>query len=101
MVLIRINGRDKKLTRDHARHLGGQCRQLAQAQRAYASLEVLGPIEAPLVRIADHYRWQLLIKGGNVNHLHRFVRDLVFDSRSPARVPDVSIAIDVDPLFLM
>jgi primosomal protein N' (replication factor Y) len=101
MVQLRISGRDKKRTAAHARLLGDQCRQLIQADPAYAGLEVLGPIEAPLVRIADQFRWQLLVKGGKVRQLHGFVHELLFGRRSPARTPEVSVAIDVDPLFLM
>ncbi len=101
MIQLRISGRDKKRTGAHARRLGDQCRQLLQNGPAYAGLDILGPIEAPLVRIADQYRWQLLVKGGKVHQLHAFVRDLLFGPLAPARMPDVSIAVDVDPLFLM
>ena len=101
MVQLRISGRDKKQTGNHARRLGDQCRQLLRAGPAYAGLEIMGPIEAPLVRIADQYRWQLLVKGGKVQRLHAFVRELLFGPQAPAKSPDVSIAVDVDPLFLM
>jgi primosomal protein N' (replication factor Y) (superfamily II helicase) len=101
MVQIRIGGKDKKRTRDQARHLGDHCRWLIEIQPAYAGLDILGPIEAPLVRIANQYRWQLLIKGDKVHQLHQFVRELLFGSRAPAKMPDVTVAIDVDPLFLM
>ena len=101
MVQLRISGRDKKRTASQAGRLGDQCRQLVQAGTAYRGLEILGPIEAPLVRIADQYRWQLLIKGSQVQQLHNFVRELLFGPPAPARVPDVGIAVDVDPLFLM
>ena len=101
MVQIRISSRDKDLAKDHTRRLGDHCRHLQQASPAFAALEILGPIEAPLARIANQYRWQLLLKGDKVNVLHRFVRELLFGPHSQPRKPDVSIAIDVDPLFLM
>jgi primosomal protein N' (replication factor Y) len=101
MVQLRISGRDKKRTSVHARRLGDQCRQMLQGGPAYAGLDILGPIEAPLVRIADQFRWQLLVKGGKVNQLHAFVRELLYGPLAPAKVPDVSLAVDVDPLFLM
>jgi primosomal protein N' (replication factor Y) len=101
MIQLRISGRDKKGTAAQAGRLGDQCRQLLQGGPAYSGLEILGPIEAPLVRIADHYRWQVLIKGGKVQQLHHFVRELLFGPPAPARIRDVGIAVDVDPLFLM
>jgi primosomal protein N' (replication factor Y) len=89
MIQLRISGRDKKRTADLARRLGDQCRQLLQADPGYAGLGILGPIE------------ELLVKGGKVQQLHGFVHELLFDRRLPARTPEVSVAIDVDPLFLM
>ena len=101
MIQLRISGRDKKRTAAHARRLGDQCRQLIQADPACAGLDILGPIEAPLVRIADQFRWQLLVKGDGVQQLHSLVRELLFGQRSPGRTSEVTVAIDVDPLFLM
>jgi primosomal protein N' (replication factor Y) len=101
MVQIRISGRDKGLVKDHARRLGDYSRRWQQSTPAYAALDILGPIEAPLARIANQYRWQLLLKHDKVKVLHRFVRELLFGPHSPSRKSDVSIAVDVDPLFLM
>jgi primosomal protein N' (replication factor Y) len=101
MVQIRISSRDQKRAGDYAHLLGDLCRRLMKIRPTYAGLDILGPIEAPLIRIANQYRWQLLIKGGKVHQLHEFVRELLFGPRAPAKMPDVSVAIDVDPLFLM
>jgi primosomal protein N' (replication factor Y) (superfamily II helicase) len=101
MIQLRISGRDKQRTAAQARRLGERCGQLMQTGADYTGLQLLGPIEAPLVRIANQYRWQLLIKGGKVRQLHAFVGELLFGSRSPAKTTEVSISIDVDPLFLM
>jgi primosomal protein N' (replication factor Y) len=54
-----------------------------------------------LQRIADHYRWQLLLKGPRVGPLHHFVRRLLFGAEALTSKGDVSVAVDVDPVFLM
>jgi primosomal protein N' (replication factor Y) (superfamily II helicase) len=64
----------------------------------YGRIEALGPIEAALTRISGQYRWQLLLKGGQVGPLHRLARELLSAAN---RAADVQITVDVDPLFLM
>ena len=101
MVQIRISGKDKGRTGACARRMGDQCRRLQKSGQGFETLDIMGPIEAPLARIADQYRWQLLIKGTNAHILHAFVRELVFGPNGPGGKREASLAIDVDPLFLM
>lgn len=100
MVQVRINGRDKSLTATYTCRLGHLCRQLLNSGR-YKQLEALGPIEAPLSRIANRYRWQLLIKGPHVHQLRGYVHDLLLGPEALAGKSGISVTIDVDPLFLM
>ena len=101
MIQLRISGRDAKQTAAYARLLGQYCHQRCHSQPQYAQLEILGPIEAPLARIANQYRWQILLKGVQYKWLHNLVSDLLFDDQAPRKKRDVSVAIDVDPLYLM
>ncbi len=98
MVQIRINGPDKDATARQAHLLGEHCRRLRAQQPDYGRIEALGPIEAPLARISGQYRWQLLLKGDQAGPLHRLAGELV---SPPSKHADVTIAADVDPLFLM
>lgn len=100
LVQIRISGRDEKKVAHHAHQLGAAGRTL-RSDRAYAALDLLGPIEAPLYRIADHYRWQLLAKHPRADVLHRFVHRLLFGADAPAGSSGVGVTVDVDPVFLM
>ena len=102
MVAVRISGKDLKRTAGHAGELGEHCRDmLAQKKPLQGQIQVMGPIEAPLSRIANRHRWQILIKSTDTAGLHRFAHELVcFHRRSPA-VRDIKVAIDVDPFFLM
>ena len=101
IIQIRISGPDPSATREYARRLGDHCHHLQRSDSENRALALLGPLEAPLTRIADQYRWQLLIKGAKAHLLHRFVRTLLFGSGGPARNRQISVAIDVDPVFLM
>jgi primosomal protein N' (replication factor Y) len=95
MVLLRVQGRDAGRTREQALALGGACRE-----KAAEAVTVLGPIEAPIGRLADHYRWQVILKAPAMAPLQRLIRQLMaatpwFASR------EVRIFIDVDPYFLL
>jgi primosomal protein N' (replication factor Y) (superfamily II helicase) len=101
MIQVRISGRDKGRVAAYARGLGDACQKVLRARRSQAALSILGPIEAPLQRIADQYRWQLLVKGSRPGPLHHFVRQLLFGPEAVAARGDVNVSVDVDPVFLM
>jgi primosomal protein N' (replication factor Y) len=102
MVAVRISGKDQQKTAAHAGALGEYCRDLLAAKGPFqGQIQVMGPIEAPLARIANRHRWQILIKSADTAGLHRFAHELIcFHRRSPA-VRDIKVAVDVDPFFLM
>ena len=101
MIQIRMTGPEKGRVAAFAQRMGAIGKERMAADPAYARLEVLGPIEAPLHRIANQYRWQMLIKGPAVGPLHRFVHDLLTHEKGQGGKGSVTIGIDVDPLFLM
>ncbi|MBT8339829.1 MAG: primosomal protein N' [Desulfatitalea sp.] len=101
MIQLRISGRNKGRTADYARRMGDFGVRLQRQTAGFGDLTLLGPIEAPLHRIADRYRWQLLVKGGQVRTLHQYVRSLLFGPEGMAGTGDIAVAVDVDPVYLM
>ena len=102
VVQIKISGKNKEKTRQHAQTIGDLCNILKQKNKLLSrSLEILGPIEAPLFKIARKYRWQILLKGLEVKPLHRFLNNLWLENRSIINRPDVNVVLDVDPIFMM
>ncbi len=102
LVQLKISGRQKDRTADCAAALGGICRRLSRSHDDLArTIEVLGPIEAPLARIARHYRWQILIKGVGAGPLRRFLHLLMTDAGGALSPPQVRVAVDVDPVFML
>ncbi len=102
VVQIKISGKNKEKTRQHAETVGDLCHTLKQKNRSLSkSLEILGPIEAPLFKIAKKYRWQILLKGLEVRSLHRFLHNLWFENRTTIDRRDVKVVLDVDPIFMM
>jgi primosomal protein N' (replication factor Y) len=102
LIQLRISGRDPQRARRLALTLGEHCRALRAADPSFlAALEVMGPIEAALSRIAGHYRWQMLLKSPRSGALHRFVERLLSDHPDAFTNRHVRVVIDVDPLFMM
>jgi primosomal protein N' (replication factor Y) len=56
---------------------------------------LLGPVPAPILRVARRYRWQVLLKGAIAAPLPDLT---TLSKQCPAQV---SLTIDVDPLNLM
>lgn len=94
---IRIEGSDNSQVQDVALKLAG----LAQKFLERSEPEILGPAPAPLTRIRDKFRWQLLIKGKKLETLHIFLHRLAGEFQTLGRAGKVKIFIDVDPEYMM
>jgi primosomal protein N' (replication factor Y) len=102
MIQLKISGKDPQDTENHARLLGALCRVIKANHSAdFQSVEIMGPIEASLTRIAGRYRWQILLKGLNAGALHQFINQILSENPSVFARQPVLVAIDVDPLFMM
>jgi primosomal protein N' (replication factor Y) len=102
LVQFKISGKNLQETKKHAYLLGDLCQSLKAGRGAqYQGIDIMGPIEASLTRIARRYRWQILLKGSNTRALHQFVNHLMRDRAGVFSRPQVLVAIDVDPVFMM
>ena len=102
VIQLKISGQDPRETKKHANMLGDLCQSLKTSESArYQSVDIMGPIEASLTRIARRYRWQILLKGSNTRMLHQFINQLMSDHPAVFSRHQVQVAIDVDPFFMM
>ena len=62
---------------------------------------LLGPSPAPLARLRGHFRWQALLRGKSVRHLHQLVASALPTIRETAKNHATTFAINVDPLTMM
>ncbi len=102
LIQIRISGKVSAKTRNAAERLGGLCRELLASEPTLRSaISVMGPIEGSPHRVAEKYRWQMLLKGKTAAALHRFVEGLRF--RDPALFGNraVRVTVDVDPVNML
>jgi primosomal protein N' (replication factor Y) len=102
IIQFKISGKDPHETKKHSHLLGDLCRHIKATNTGnYQCIEIMGPIEASLTRIAQRYRWQILIKSSNTGALHQFVDQLLSDRTADFTRRRVKVAIDVDPVFMM
>lgn len=74
--------------------------RIAVIARKYAeplNIDVLGPASAPLSKIRNKYRWQLLLKGPDSVSLHQICQQLEADSPSSLHSHAVNMTMDIDP----
>ncbi len=102
LIHLRISGPHADKVRLRAEALGEKCRRLLDEEAVFSKgIQVLGPIEASLPRLAGRFRWQILLRGASADTLHRFTRRLIFD-KDRGKVPaGTKLEVDVDPVFMM
>jgi primosomal protein N' (replication factor Y) len=100
LIQLKISGKDKKITREFAREAGMICHELQKSDDGFASVKILGPVEASISKIAQHYRWQMLLKGPDVARLHQFVRRMKSENPSLFNHRQVKLLADVDPFVM-
>jgi primosomal protein N' (replication factor Y) (superfamily II helicase) len=91
LVLIRFSGLDGEIVQKSAENVAEEC-----VNNFGSEWDILGPAPATIMRVANRYRWQILLKLSgeevDIGRLFRPLKSLV--------LPGVSMAIDVDPLTI-
>ncbi|HEY3357042.1 MAG TPA: primosomal protein N', partial [Polyangia bacterium] len=91
LVMVRIDATEEARAREAATLLGERGRTLAGR---YPGVTLLGPVEAPLLRLKGRYRWQLMLRGPERRAVHGLGRALAA-AELPAGVRRI---VDVDPV---
>ena len=97
---IRIKSPSLVTVRETAGLTFQRAEALRTRQDSYSTaIEILGPAEAPLAKLRNEFRYQMLIKALDPGTLNRFCFQLLGDESWVPRKAKVSI--DVDPLQLL
>jgi len=99
LVNLRLDGPRLAEVEKKAHELAGRLRELQGRKPKYRDqIEVLGPASAPIEKLRNRYRWQLLLRSkqsGVLLEFARQARDLF------PRAPNVRLHIDVDPYSML
>jgi primosomal protein N' (replication factor Y) len=94
LVHVLVSGPDEAAARAAAENLAGVARRAGGD-----AIEVLGPAPAPLARLRDRFRFQLLAKGADAEVLHRTGRALADDAAQLAA--PLRAKVDPNPLNML
>jgi primosomal protein N' (replication factor Y) len=99
MINVRVEGKDEMQVRELAERLAQHFQ--ASAQQASKTPVILGPAPAPIERIKNRVRWQVLLKGEDRGSLHALVRRVQSEFLRQQRLPSIRTLIDVDPYNML
>ena len=101
IIQLKISGINPVKVKNHALMLGSMLKtMLENDNKTKNSVQILGPIEAGIPKIATRFRWQILIKGINIAILNKLVRNLISQKQVKSE-KNVSTTIDVDPYSML
>ncbi|HEY2387729.1 MAG TPA: primosomal protein N' [Candidatus Binatia bacterium] len=95
LVVLRFEGIEAAATERAAMDLAGFARDLER------SVTVRGPAPAPLERLRNRYRWQLMLASPSVRALHQGVRRLLGHWRTMRAARTIRLIVDVDPVSML
>ncbi len=99
MASFRIQGPDEAKVARASHHLKTLALSLKSKSKNFDSVELLGPNEAPLKKIRNNYRWQMVVKANDAATLGSFCRAL---AEHQDWVPStIKIMVDIDAAHLL
>ncbi len=97
-ISFRVNGLDEEKTRDFAERMKRTAERFL-LKLPPGSLRVLGPTEAPIYKLRNRFRWQIIIASGNLGLLRNYASAL-YDSLKK-HASGIKLVVDVDPYDFM
>jgi len=94
-ILVRSNV--EKQSQKVASHLANALTKAKKEEK----VQILGPSPAPLARVKGQYRWQVALKGANIENLRRVLSPILKREKALTRYSNVFISADVDPVALL
>ncbi len=99
VTLIRVSSPQNSKAEGLSSLVYNRCEQLRNSQSKYQSVQLLGPCPAPLMKIRNTYRHQLLLKTTDAQCMQSFCYQLMGDQKW---IPSGSkVQLDVDPINML
>lgn len=97
MALVRIEGEDSAHVSSIAARAAAALARLAQPD----AMRVLGPAPAPIERIKQRYRWQVVVKSEGLSAMRAALAAMRSEVAPVADREGVRLAIDIDPVNML
>ena len=99
LASFRIQGLDLDKVTSTAKRLRARAEALKLKLPAFAGIEILGPAQAPLAKLRNNHRWQLLVKGPDGGALVNFCRHLC--ENQDWVPPAIKLVVDIDAVHML
>jgi primosomal protein N' (replication factor Y) len=93
-----FSGRDLKTVTSVVKGFASLLRRKSRRQK---DMQILGPAPAPLSRIKNRYRWQLLVKTKNVLNASSLIKAIMEEEKNSKKKSSVRMAVNVDPMEML
>jgi primosomal protein N' (replication factor Y) len=100
LILMVFSGRNLKQVTARALSFSALLKRKAGKGRQ-GRLEILGPAPAPISKVKNQHRWQLLIKTKKVSGVGGLIKELLRDKKSAKKKEAVRISVNVDPMDML
>lgn len=100
LILVVFSGSNPKTVTASAQEFSYLLRRKVASEKQKQT-EVLGPAPAPLSKIKNQYRWQLLIKTSSVTKTGSLIRRFLEQDKNPKTQKAVRIIVNVDPMGML
>ncbi len=97
-ISFRANGLNEKKTRDFARRMERTASRFL-LKLPPGSLRVLGPSEAPIYKLRNRFRWQMILVSKNLGLLRNYASALHDSLKKHAS--GIKLVVDIDPYDFM
>ncbi|MBX7231722.1 MAG: primosomal protein N' [Bdellovibrionales bacterium] len=99
LALLRMQSSQLQQTEMTAKKLKSILELIQTQHPTFAALEWLGPAPAPILKLRNKYRFQLLIKSPDPGHLKTFCKQIIYNKKWIPR--GVELIIDIDPINMI
>ena len=97
LAALRLEGPDGDRTAALAERLCARVRTTCEQ----SGVLLRGPAPAPLERLRDRYRWQIVLSASRVSTLHAAVQSLQAHWRASPEARTIRLVVDVDPVSML
>ncbi|HKN13531.1 MAG TPA: primosomal protein N' [Candidatus Binatus sp.] len=97
LAMVRIEGAEPQLVQGAAEAVA---KSLAKGSTP-EGMRVLGPAPAPIERIKQRYRWQVMLKSRELKPLRAAIAAMRAEVGPSAERDDIYLAIDIDPVRML
>ncbi len=101
LIQLKMSGGSYEKVKTYAQMIAGILNTLIENKTGRETMTmVLGPVESPIGKISSRFRWQILLKGSSASFLNQIVKSMMVHPAAAAG-SKITLAVDVDPYFLM